>query len=86
MAKITFKQAQRDLLSYLEGAGWTLKANLKIPHATDAHERVRLWFKPQAIYMDCGKPFSFGNARSLHVDPRDVNPGGLVRYAEESCK
>lgn len=82
---MTFKQAQQRILDHLEAEGWALQRKLKIPHATDPHGRVRLWFKPQAIYMDC-KPFSFGAARSLHVDPRQVDPAGLIRYAETTCR
>jgi hypothetical protein len=82
----TFKQAQSEILNYLRDQGWGVKANLKIPHATDIYGDVRLWFKAQAIYIECGKPFRFGSARSLHVDPREVNPPGLIAYAEEYCK
>lgn len=82
----TFKQAHREILAYLDSKGWTVKARLKIPHATGIYGDVRLWFKPQAIYIECGKPFRFGSARSLHVDPREVNPPGLIAYAEEYCK
>lgn len=71
MAKqLTYKQAQGVILDALEKWDWTVKRNLKVPHATDPYNRVRLYFKPQAIYFDKGSPFSLGAARSLHVDSR----------------
>ena len=82
----TFKQAHSEILDYLRDQGWAVKAHLKIPHATDPWGELRLWFKKEAIYFECGSPFRFGDARSLHVDAREVNPAGLVAYVEEYCQ
>ena len=83
----TFKQAKREILAYLADHGWTVKDNLKIAHATNNYGDVRLWFKSQAIYIECGgKPFRFGDARSFTSDSRDVDPEGLAEEAEDWCR
>jgi hypothetical protein len=80
-ARRTFKVALREILDYLGNQGWAVAPNLKVPHATSPFGDIRLWFKPQAIYIEKGKPFHLGSARSLHVDSRDVDPEGLESYA-----
>lgn len=80
----TFKQARKLILDYLRNQGWTVKPDLKVPHATSPDKTMRLWFKPQAVYLETrGPPWSLGAARSLHVDLRDVeDPSKLVAYAK----
>jgi hypothetical protein len=71
----TFKQAQADILDYLEKNGWTVKRGLKIPHATK--DGVKLWFKKQAIYASNAQ-LQFGSARSLTwIDPRKISGPGF---------
>jgi hypothetical protein len=72
----TFKQATTDLLAALTGMGWTVKAGLKIPHATSPDGLTRLWFKPQAVYA--GRGSDFGAARSITSDLRTVTAEWLA--------
>lgn len=79
MAKLpTYKQAQSIILNALEQyGGWKVERtsaqgkSLKIPHAT--LRPYRLYFKSQSIYLSGGPPpFSLNDARSMHLDPREV--------------
>ena len=67
--KMTYGMAQGELLDMLNDNGWTVKANLKIPHASK--DGVRIWLKPQAIYASSDQ-VAFGSARSMHLDPRKL--------------
>lgn len=67
--KMTYGMAQGELLDMLNSNGWTVKANLKIPHASK--DGVRIWFKSQAIYASSDQ-VAFGSARSMHLDPRKL--------------
>lgn len=77
----TYAQAQEAILADLAQRGWTVKAGLKIPHATSKDGRYRLWFKTQAVYYtivgasSAGLPgaHNFQAARSLWVD--DIRKG-----------
>lgn len=80
---MTFKAAQTMHLTALAALGWTVAANLKVPHATRA-DGLRLWFKPQAIYVSTGR--DLGAARSLHCDPRTVTTSALVTDAERTSQ
>ena len=74
--KRTYKQTHADFMKYLESQGWTVNRNLKIPKATAPGEALRLWFKPQAIYL--GRSNNFGDARTLtYLDYRDWTEADL---------
>lgn len=73
----TYAQAQSDILTNLANNGWTVSPSLKIPHATSPNGRLRLWFKPQAVWYTKVKPgersqfggtHNFKDARSLSYD------------------
>ncbi len=79
----TFAQARADILDRLRQKQWTVKANLKIPHATSPDGDVRLWFKPQAVHFTCGVSHQAGDARTImyDLDIRKVDPDKLITYA-----
>ena len=52
---------------------------MKVPHAT-SDDGSKLWFKAQAIYVSDAST-SFSDARSLHVDVRDLSPEHVVKLA-----
>jgi len=64
----TFAVAKIKVLDRLSKIGWaTSEPRLKVPHATSRDGRTRLYFKPQAIYMDHGGRginFTLNSARS----------------------
>jgi hypothetical protein len=68
MSKITYVESQKNKLAILASNGWTVKGNLKIPYATSDFSKVRLYFKPRAIYVDYGKPYDLKTARTLTYD------------------
>jgi hypothetical protein len=79
----TFKAARAALLDHLEKEGWTVKKHLKVPHATDHWKENRLYFKAQAVYLGGGHPgASLGDARSLHIDIRDVTPEQFMQHVK----
>ncbi len=61
----TFDQARREILTALRAAGWAVKSDLKIPHATSPDGGLRLWFKAQAVHATEGNHHDFGNARTF---------------------
>jgi len=90
MAKETFSDAKKRLLSGLRELGWAVKdrsaygETMKVPHATSPDGRFRLWFKPQAVWMsEVGRGISheLGHARSLFVEIRGTDAADLARYA-----
>jgi hypothetical protein len=78
--KKTFNEVRYWILNYLEMMHWTVKRDLKVPHATSPNGEVRLWFKTQAIYMnDPGSdPRNFANTHSISSDMRE--------YADDASK
>lgn len=80
----TFKAAREALFTHLEQEGWELKRRLKIPHATESTmDPMRLWFKKQAVWYTYGHGHKdFKEARSLHVDIRDMTPEQFMKYVE----
>jgi len=76
----TFKAAKAAIMDHLDKEGWTVVRRLKVPHATDMHKDNRLWFKSQAVYLGGGKSPRLGDARSLHIDIRDVSPEQFMSY------
>ena len=65
----------------LERQGWTLKRELKVPHATNPARDVRIWLRPQAVWVSRGPAHSLSQARSLHVDSRLYTPSALMHEA-----
>ena len=63
--KRTFEESRREILSALRSAGWVVKSELKIPHATSPDGELRLWFKAQAVHSTEGNRHEFGNARTF---------------------
>lgn len=77
----TFKAAKAALLQHLDKEGWTVKSHLKVPHATDPYKDHRLYFKSQAVYLGGAHTgASLGDARSLHIDIRDVTPEEFMQH------
>lgn len=70
---MTFAQARGVLLAHLKTKGWAVSEHLKVPHATSPDGRVRLWFKPQAVWVSVGS-HTLANARSLWLDIRERLP------------
>lgn len=68
----TYAQAQRDILDNLAANGWQVSAALKVPHATSPNGRLRLWFKPQAVWFTKifarGDRHDFKDARTISYD------------------
>lgn len=95
MAKETFDAAKRRILEGLQALGWSVSGPLKIPHATSPDGEVRLWFKPQAVWLSQahggphahrGGKHELGNARSIFVEVRGTDVADLVRYALHHAK
>ena len=90
----TFKKAAQDIMDYLKSLGWTVQTRsttnfkpLKFPYAVDPHKEYRIWFKKQAVYLGDNRPGSnINDARSLHIDIRDVSPEQFLQYAKRWMK
>lgn len=80
----TYAKAQAEILRALGSKGWSVSTGLKIPHATNQHNTVRLWFKPQAIYISYGSDVrDFHSARSLwSSDYRFIETDKFVKDLE----
>ena len=77
----TYNEAEKRLLSELAALGWTVKAGLKIPHATSPNGKLRVWFKTNATYLS-NDTHTFANARSLWCDRRDLPVANLIADCE----
>lgn len=70
----TYPVAQKEIFDFLRSHGWTVSGPLKVPWAEDRAHTVRLWFKPQAVWMsyDGGGRVSkdIAAAHSMFVDIR----------------
>jgi len=91
----TYRQAQDDIMDYLESQGWALRDGLKVPHATAPDGRCRVYFKAQAVYFaedlgSIGRPLpgnlAFKYARSMWVDVRKLDGPGFVREVNRWLK
>lgn len=89
----TYTQAQRDILENLAANGWQVSAALKIPHATSPNGRLRLWFKPQAVWYTKLKPgererHNFKDARTISydLDIRRKDPDALRDWMVRSSE
>ena len=78
----TFQKAGEAIRAYLKDQGWTIQtrnqhsgASLKFPYAVDPRGHSRVWFKKQAVYLGKNRPgANINQARSLHMDIRDMSP------------
>lgn len=79
----TYAQAKKAVWDELEYGGWrvALRANsgrpLQVPYATTPDGRLRLWFKPQAVWVSYDRDglHMIKHARSLTpVDIRKIDP------------
>lgn len=76
---MTYIQARTAIFAHLEDNGWTVKKDLKIPHATTPDGRFRLWFKSQAVHYTAapyGAAHVGRDARtvSYSLDIRTIHP------------
>ena len=81
VSKPSYKNAHAALLDELERQGWTLRRELKVPHATSPDRACRIWIRPQAVWVSRGPAHSQSQARSLHIDSRDHTPLALLDKA-----
>lgn len=77
---MTYKQAREALFTYLSAQGWTVKADLKVPHATSPSGEVRFWFNTQSVYLSVGNAHTYGGARSTFQDIRRTPPAALENW------
>ena len=87
----TFAAARAALLDHLKAERWVVttwspSGALKTPYATSPDGRIRLWFKPQAVYVSYGSHHELRHSRSLWVDIRDESPSAVVASAERSSQ
>ena len=89
MPNRTFLQARRDILDTLEHNGWQLSdRHLKVPHATSPNGEIRLWFKPQAVYVSHGTDFKYARTFAYDLDIRRISAEhfiGRVAHAYPQC-
>lgn len=99
---MTYAAAREKYFETLRALGWDVRRGsqvdgrlLKIPHATSPDGKIRLWFKPQALWVSYGvltecKRFAdsdgvaklshdLGAARSTWLDIRRVHPLEAIR-------
>ena len=83
----TFAKARANLQAALRAAGWALSPSLnpqgrpyKVPYADSPSGRVRVWFKPQALYYSRGT--TLAEARSFSSDIRELDPARFVERFE----
>lgn len=83
VAPKTFVQAQKDIMDAFKRLGWSVSGPLKVPYVTEPSGKIRLWFKPQAVYFSQGKELTqMGKAMSLYnlfPDIRMISPDDFVR-------
>lgn len=86
----TFGKAKLRLLGELSRLGWDVQDGLKVPHATSPDRRIRLWFKPQAVWYTgsdhhSGFRHDFHAARTISysLDTRRLSAPSLVAMAQD---
>lgn len=88
MARRTFAKAREELFDHLRREGWTVHLRdartfkpLKVPYAIDPRGEHRLYFKAQVVYLGhAGSGASIQQARSVHVDIRDLSPSEFIEH------
>lgn len=88
--KFTYPEARSNIFKELTNHRWALSStSLKIPHATSPDGKIRLWFKPQAVWMSTvehhGQRHNYKDAHTISydLDIRKVDPTKFVRSAED---
>lgn len=81
----TYAKAKSTVIDGLEKRGWTVKKDLKIPHATSPDGQTRLWFKPQAMWVS---RLGGGDKGIDPVERHDLKHAGsnfadIRKYAED---
>lgn len=88
---LTYAAARAAMLEHLRAEGWRLVLTnpsmqpMKVPHATSPDGRVRVWFKPQAVYYATGS-HDLSSARSLHTDIRTTTGEQFLRDITEATR
>lgn len=80
----TYAQARQTLLAYLAQHGWSVRTDLKVPHATSPYGDTRLWFKAQAVYIVNGPPphkYEHAHTISYDLDIRKLTPEEFLHIA-----
>lgn len=77
-ANATYKAAAIQHLDTLRSMGWRTQPGLKVPWALSPDGDVKLWFRPQAVYVGHSRP-----SLSLHVDMRSAPTEALITEATE---
>jgi len=76
MAKETYAAARQRLLGEFTAMGFeTSDHNLKVPWVQPRGRPWRIWFKPQAIYL---------NEHSLYLDMRGMSVQDVLSYIQRS--
>ncbi len=57
-----------NVLDGLSALGWTVKAGLRVPHATSPDGRLRLWFRKPTVY------YTFGSHLMPFARTTDMRP------------
>jgi hypothetical protein len=69
----TYSAARARLLGELAAMDWTTRPGLKVPWAEPPSGGYRLWFRPQAVYL---------NDHSLWIDIRGLSAQALIAHAQ----
>lgn len=84
--KPTFKDAIKATLEHLKSRHWNVVLRdprngspLKVPYAVDPSGKFKVWFKSQSVYAG-GSGWGLNDARSVHVDLRDLTPEQFEAY------
>lgn len=62
----TFVEAQDTAIGALQRAGWAISGPLKVRWAQSPNTRLRLWFKPQSVYVSTLAVGPFDTTHNLH--------------------
>lgn len=81
--KQTFKVARANLFDHLRKNGWMVKDTLKVPWAEEPDGDLRLWFKPQAVWVG-GR--ALNTARSTWMDIREYTPEQFLSELRKTLK
>lgn len=71
MKRETYQSARIRLLAALAANGFTIRPGLKVPWAEPPDGSYRLWFRPQAVYL---------NEHSLWIDIRGMTLDELFEH------
>lgn len=85
---MTFEKARQGIFAVLRNRGWSLKTDLKMPHATSPNGNIRLWFKPQAVHYTEGNRHNGNDARAIsyELDIRKIDPSKFIDWVSSRFK